>query len=307
MNALKSIQNKMANSGDYLGDEVFWSISDADIEPQVVRSLCVQHGLDVRLAPEYPTTEMAFRRAVDRLKARYVQRLAGIADNVIMRKIKEDNEAIVYGVVIEQIEEQIPQGIATVNGMLIDKTVKHKTDDRIAFFKESGDVVSDKNSIAAQEVGNLFEYYKNHLINDDILAMLQKAMNLFQAVAIRERGGVYFVPAHYSEQLKALQTVVESIGKSSVGILNLYGTKTSTSALNKAVNAELTSQLNALVGELKDFNTDTRKSALNSRLEKFKELKQRVKLYDEILTITKDELIAQAEMAERKVIELING
>lgn len=307
MTSIDNINSRMAATGaEHIGDGVFWSINDVGVEPSTLRELFTENNLPTDVIPKDPKPEAGFRRAIYRAQTRQSHRnlTAGKEDEqFLLRKIDEDSETIAWGV----IEERKTQGAPTVNS-LITATLDHHTVDRLTFDKQSGRIHSETNHDLSRIVSVLFEEEVGKFNSHDILEVLRSMMDRFMAVPIRPSGGIYFVPDKYAEDLANLRKVISQISQGSfIGVINLFGTPDSQEALTRSALEDLESSLNRLQDELNNFaSTDTtRRSTIDDRAERLRDLRERVEMYSSILGFAKSGLEQGLDAAEKTLGKML--
>lgn len=112
------------------------------------------------------------------------------------------------------------------------------------------------------------------------------------AVSLRERGGVYFVPFPYHQQLKAMVATIEGVGDNSLYQLPLYDSPQTQHVLNTVAIATLDEELKKLDTELQHFMgaDKTRRATMLKRLDAFDRLRARVATFAGVLTFRADDL-----------------
>src|ERR1700690_1351075 len=90
----EKLKSVLSSAGQHLGDLVFWSLADAEIQRSALEALWTTAGLSAELLPDPPTAEKALKTAVRECAV-------GPPEHLI-RASKEDAAEIVFAVVHEQ-------------------------------------------------------------------------------------------------------------------------------------------------------------------------------------------------------------
>jgi hypothetical protein len=280
---LKSVL--VAKGGDHLGDLVFWTLADARVDRTTLESLWKGAGLDVALLPEEPTAEKALKQAVREAQV-------GQRDRLIRLGLDSESE-IVFAVVRETRDVG---------------NVTYHQEARVHLDRASEAVTSDANSHdIIQSVVAAYRTLRTTHTTDDVRRAIVKALGTWAAVTMREGGGVYWVPSVYAAELRRLQAAIEQIGTSKVHVLPVHQSAEADRALGEIATASLEAELAQLQTEIAAFVTapPDRVSTLIRRLEAFEALRDRAKLYRNVLSITVTDLDAQLRGMTMTVEEMI--
>ena len=169
-------------AGPHLGDLIWWSLADARIDRATLESLWADTGLDSGLLPDAPSAEKAVKLAV---------REASVgASSHLIRLGKECDSEIIFNVVREDSHA--------------DGSLDYTTEARITLDCPREVCSSDcPGHDLVAVVQAKFETYKSTHPVDDVRRTIVKALHSFAAVTLRDGGGVYWVPAPFSERSDA--------------------------------------------------------------------------------------------------------
>jgi len=171
------------------GEVVFWTLRETEVERARLERIFEECGLPKEWMPSSVRGRKAFREAL-----RAVERMER---DLLVRKILEDEERIVYGFVRE-VPDTRDLELEYDN---VDAIIFHKDDQTISF--KVG---------ARTDVRGLFEKYLVTYTSDDLRRMLVDILvNRLGALTLRETGGVYFVPAPQREWLDKIEDMVERV------------------------------------------------------------------------------------------------
>jgi len=268
---MKNIINVLATGGTHLGDLCFWSLSEASISRTELEQKWANTSLANSLLPEPPTVTKAFKLAVRETQV-------GLNDTLI-RPVVDDEASIIFAVVHEKKHDE---------GFL-----EYTQEAKVVLDLLHGTVRTDEPSHAlVQAVQVRFLELKNTHTPDDIRRTMTRTLQSFQAVLLRENGGVWWVPAPYAASLRKLQACIESIGSSKVYLLPVHDSADAHRTLRDAATKSLESELAALKQEVESFvaKPPERTSTLVRRFDAFDELRSRAELYRDILSVQAKDL-----------------
>lgn len=274
---LASLLNK---GGEHLGDLVWWTLSSAQVDHATLERLWRQAGLPVSLLPKQPTAQKALKTAVRECQV-------GKPD-LLIRLGKESDAETVFALVREQKD---------AGG-----NVHHHQEARVILSRGSTVLASD--ALHHPEVVNLTNRFTELLqmhTPDDVRNTIVKALHDFAAVALRESGGIYWVPRTFSKPLRHLQRAIEQIGKSRFYLLPVYDSNDAAQTLGEVARGSIEEELAALQQEIEQFKAapPDRASTLERRLESFNDLRTRAHLYRDVLNVQvvglDEQLISLAE------------
>ncbi len=263
---MKNIINVLATGGTHLGDLCFWSLSDAVISRAELEKKWADTGLANNLLPEPPTVSKAFKLALRETQV-------GLSDTLI-RPVIDDEASVIFAVVREK---KLDEGF-----------LEYTQEAKVVLDLLHGTVRTDNPSHAlVNAVQARFSELKDTHTADDIRRTVTRTLQSFQAVLLRENGGVWWVPAPYAEPLRKLQVCIESIGTSKVYLLPVHDSADAHRTLGDAAVKSLETELATLKQEVEAFvaNPPERKSTLVRRFDAFDELRNRAELYRDILSI----------------------
>lgn len=282
---LKSV---LSSAGQHLGDLVFWSLSDAEIQRSTLEAIWANAGMPPGLLPEPPTAEKAMKVAVRECAVGHPEHL--------LRLGKEDANEIVFAVVHEH-----RQG---------DGSLVYDQEARIQLDRVNEQVYADSPTHElVVAVRAAFSRLRMTHTADDVRRAIVKSLRSFSAVTLRDGGGVYWVPRPYAGQLRQLRSAIEQIGASAFYLLPVHENEDSSRTLGNVAKACVEEELAALKKEIDGFMIapPDRPSTLMRRLESFDALRAKAKLYRDILNVHVNDLDSQLASLETSVEELLDG
>lgn len=276
----------LSTGGQHLGDLVWWSLSEAQIDRTSLESKWLPTGLPSELLPELPTVEKALKVAVRESQV-------GLPDRLI-RLARNDEEALVFGVVREQRHE--------------DGLLTYQMEARISLDRAAGTLTLDhpEHDVAAN-ISVRFEQHCRSHTPDDVRRTITRTLATFSAVTLRESGGIYWIPAPYAQSVRKLQTAIESIGNSRFHLLPVHDSVDANRALGDVAKKSLEEDLEELKAEVQKFlsSPPERPSTLVRRFESFEALRARAQLYREILHVQVTDLDTQLDQLTVSVERLL--
>jgi hypothetical protein len=284
---LSTITKHLTTAGEHVGDLLWWTLEDARVNRRRLEAVWADAGLSPNHLPEPPTAEKALKTAVRECQV-------GQADYLI-RLGKEDTQEVVFAVVQERRD-----GAGNLT---------HQQEARIALYRSSPAALSTDapEHELVKAVGSAYDKLLNTHTPDDVRRALLKTLSSCAAVTLREHGGVYWVPAPYTETLRRLQQAVSNIGRSRIDIIPIHATPEGQQALANAAGSAIRDDLQALTEEIEGFVKEPpRPSTLTRRLQAFDDLRQRAQLYHSILQVQVTDLDAKLTELTSHVQGLLN-
>jgi hypothetical protein len=271
---LAKLQTVLTKGGHHIGDICFWQLADARVDRATLERIWLDANLDVGLLPEEPTDDRALKQAVREAQV-------GRRDRLVRLGLDSEVE-LVFAVVRETRDDQ--------------GNVSYAQEARLHLERASGTLTTDRpGHDVVQAVLKGFAVLRATHTSDDVRKAIVRALGSWASVALRDGGGVYWVPASYAEQLRSLRSAVERLGSSKVHVLPVHQSPDSDKSLGAIATAALEAELAALQTEIAAFLTapPDRVSTLTRRLEAFEALRERARLYRSVLSITVSDLDEQ--------------
>ncbi len=286
---LALIRSHLQTAGEHVGDMVWWTLEDARITRAHLEDVWTGAGLSTALLPEPPTPEKALRAAVR-------EAAVGQQDHLI-RLGKDDDQELVFAVVEEQRD-----GAGNVS---------HRQEARIALRKEATPIVVT-DAPSHELVSAVRERYDRLLTThtpDDVRRAVVKTLAACAAVTLRDHGGVYWVPAPFSDTLRRLQNAVAGIGTSRIDVVPIHATPEASKALGDAARSALEDDVAAVSAEIDAFlhEPPDRTATLTRRLAMFDELRAKAHLYHSVLQVQVSDLEAKLDDLTHHVEDLLQA
>ncbi len=287
MSTLKLIESAISRGSHHLGDIVWWSLSDARINRDDLIRIWARESLPRELLPEEPSTERAFKSAIREAQIGHPDRL--------LRLAVETSDEIVFGVVREERHG--------------DGTLTYHQESRITLERGREQVTADApNHSLVADVLHRFELLRATHVSDDVRRTIVRTLDIFAAVSLRPSGGVYWVPVPYAPDVRRLQAAIQRIGTSVVSVLPVHRGPEAEQTLGEVARGSIEDELAALRAEIAGFveTPPDRTSTLERRLDAFEALRDRAKLYRNVLAIQVTDLDQQLDSMTATVSGLIH-
>ncbi len=283
---IDEIKHALNQGGAHLGDLLWWSLSDAAIDRVSLEWHWAAAGLAPGLLPEPPTSEKAFK-----LAAR--EAALGQHDRLIRLSL-ENQSQIVFAVVEERKHLEGSVSYFQETRILLDRATE----------KVSAD---DSNHDIAKSVSLSYERLRTTHTSDDVRRAVVRTINSFAAVALRESGGVYWIPTVYAQQLRQLQSAVEKIGQSKMYLLPVHDSADAARTLGDAALGSIQAELEQLKAEVDGFVAapPERPSTLARRFDAYEALRSRAQLYRDVLQVQVADLDQQLDGMTASVEQLL--
>lgn len=282
---IDSIITALTTGGRHLGDLAFWQLSDASLDRATFEARWEAAGLAKELLPEPPTSEKALKTAVREAAVGQQSRLIRLA--------VENEEAIIFAVVLEEKHPETG-------------TLTYKQEAKVAMDRAFGTVTSDNEPHeVVQSIFSKFVRLRDTHTADDVRRTITRTLASFNAVTMRESGGIYWVPAPFAKGLRQLQKCIEQFGQSQFYLLPVHDSADASRTLSDVATQALQEELDALKAEVQSFvaQPPERPTTLARRFDAFDQLRSRAGLYRDILAVqvkdldsTLDELTKSVEM-----------
>jgi hypothetical protein len=267
---VRQIQDNLSSlGGDKKGALVYWWLRGAKSPVDFVKKLFEKHGLSWNKwgIPEIKTSA-AYRKAINEV-GRTLKN--GSSTTYLIRPIDSDDRYIVHGIVHEKRYKKTHD-------------LSHSTDCKIKLDKATGQITLSAEHEIGQRIKDEYNDLLNMMIVNDFSRMLTRDLDKMSAVSIRPTGAIYYVPEMFRDELTRLRDILEDVpGDSHLCVIDIYGKQ---SDLKRDCKIALQEELKSLQEEIEKFKTKPpRRDSLEHRLELFKTLKKKAKLYADMLDL----------------------
>ncbi|WP_027092663.1 DUF6744 family protein [Cohnella thermotolerans] len=182
------------NSVNVIGHLTWYSLSEMLITRDELRQKMLSAGLGEGFMPHEIRLPDAFRRATSDKHRRRVSE--GVIENYLFREVSSDNSMIQRNIVCETVDQKGRRLAYDGNAatLVLDKTSANVT-------------VSATSPLAAElarDAVTKFEIYRNNYGSHTIRSVLTNILKSMAPTPVRPTGGIYFVPAQYTDRLEAM-------------------------------------------------------------------------------------------------------
>lgn len=291
----QKLNDAQAKNGKILGSVIYWGLRDCRIGCDDLEQLFEKYNLDKKYLPPDRRPKTAATKAISNTFSKQG------TDGFLARKIASKGARTFWGIVREaRNKEKV--------SLAYKCDIKLKFDMANSILEIEGDPKSDPEAYARAEQA-IAEYHAllHEYTGYDIQRMIIEAVKDMGGISLRKGGGNYFVAYTYHGVLCAIQNVVEEIGSSEVGILNLSaGDEQSIRSLRRDTDRSFVQQIQDLKDSLKAFQDadNVRKSAVAYRFEQLQTLKKNVEMYASILNMNVESLHEEYRVCEEMLSNL---
>lgn len=163
--------------------------------------------------------------------------------------------------------------------------------------------VSDEAHADVDTVRAAFKRYADVFVSEDFAVWLPRLLNALGAVALRESGGVYFVPAHKVAEWRAWAEVIRLVsGHTLYDDIKLLPTKGAIALVLDSIVAEADKNLKAWGKKTKSI---TSKRGFRSKEKEYTALAEKLASYEQLLGVRLDALKQRASAAKADVAEAL--
>jgi hypothetical protein len=269
-----------------LGSLVWWTVTDTVITHDDLKALFAKHDI--------PEDALIATRA----RSAFKKALKEAEKDKLVRRIKDDADVIVYGVVEENADEVALDLDYTTTGVVI-----YNKETKTLTFKVTPEREAD--------IRLAFEKYMTGYTSREVREIVKKYISEFcDGFLARGNGGVYFVPENKtSDLLKVEKAVAEINGGSHVFIMGVPDMDRERANALRLWTEEANREVEEMTKDIEKLVTakSTRKGTLEARIESFKALKKKADAYASALGFEADALNDKVKALEEKVLAALVG
>lgn len=276
----------LGDAPDEAGAIVFWNSSNACTRPALAGAW-VDAGLDGNLLPPDKSPEVALREAVD--------------DVCTRRRFRRKAPGGGGWVVVNESETATVLDWRAGATCTLDKVGRLT----VAFPSDPGARSPEEDALAA----DLHASYDRHLWELDGATITGWLVNLarsLNAVALKDTGGVYFVPREGLLRWRTMAAVIQAVTGSATQeiatVLVEQHAERIIAAIVSAVEREAGAEAEAMLNELADPEAELGKRALATRAKKLGELRAKVASYGALLGQSMDTLGGRLEQLQAALL-----
>jgi hypothetical protein len=319
--ALANIKGRMnmSASTEFIGAQVFWSISEAGTVSRAQLEQIVKNaGIDEKNLPSEVTPCSAWTRAIAEFKkSDYVKHNNLLIDHEHVGKAGDKTNP--------------PKGLLTVHTKNVDgnaSTVAFKQQWALEFVKDakkeqSGSAVISRcynaNPSAQDglysEVCRLYDAALSQISANDFREFIKRVLFAHHSVSMRPSGGIYFVPAEHMSIIPALKRVVESVGGSLFYTLELPKASVQTvETVKRTVAEELENELSQIekkittgLESIRALKSGQTSNTYNVLLTEINEYRARSEFYAELLSVKHGEITGKLDGLQKAVVDRVSS
>lgn len=268
-----------------IGYFTWWTVQGVKVKRTELQQILNEVGIKYEIP--FPPFRTPFLKAVR--EAQKTQK----KNNLLIRKIKKSADAYEYGLVDEKVHQ-------------ISKTLSYTHQATMTFDPDTGSLRCNGRHRAFDHIQDLYAEYREILDSDDVRDIILTVLRGAHAIGVRQKGGIYFVPAAHEDLLDKIEKLVARLpggmslddltaltngngtGSSYVAIAPLTDAERSKRAIYKAFVAGLKDQMVKFEKELAEGFK--KKSALQNRLDAFKELRTQIEFYRDAMQFQVEDL-----------------
>ncbi len=174
---------------DYLGINVWWTVSRFVRSIDEMNALAVRYGLDPENFIE-PSEKKAFSRTAKGV---------GHSTNKFARTIKDTPNAMVVGIVTEKVDQTREK-------------LRYNQETKASFDKSTKHATVEGKELDCQKFLADFSQFKAHYTDGDLRTFIRRSIQAVGAVSLRPTGGIYFVPRQGADVVAKLDSMLSELG-----------------------------------------------------------------------------------------------
>lgn len=267
---LISQYNEGATEFPVIGNICWWTVHNVNVTRQKLIEILKQSGLDEKFARSH------------NYRAAFIRCLKEFEENRIIRLVEENGSELVYQFTaeskVENQEFKLSYNPETV--VRIDKARYRRT-------KSIDQSISGREDVR-QKLIQLFEDKKDRYHSSDVTRLIQRIFReRADIVSLREQGGVYFVPSHFTNLLGAVASFVNALDGASFEFFPLPDAQACRNAVANAVDDEMRVDLKKMEEEMKKVENGDKEITerwRNHKLRTIENIRKRITRYAEVLS-----------------------
>lgn len=289
-----------AKEGQGMIGHLFWySIGSQLITREGLKEKFLQSNINEDWLPKEIRIPDAFRRATKECE----QKKVATSDpkrflNILIREVFSDQNFVQRNVVIETVDQKGKRLGYNPNGAII-MLDKQKKEVRSAIPNESPLMKE-----VAFKAEQLFRKYSEYYSAQQLRVTVSKILGSLAPTQVRPNGGVYFVPVTYMQELKNLNSLVNSLENSEGFIVPLFDTTDNREMVNKKLLNDFEESLKTVDLLLKKDTVS--KMELNDAIEEAKRVADTFKKYQLIIELETDVLNEKLQLLSERSKKLLN-
>jgi len=241
-----------------IGVNVYWNLKNVGkIQAPRLLDLMSANGFnneDIK----FPSEKTAFCRAIKDFN--------NTRGHQLSRKIADNKDCIVYGIVDETINKE-------------NETLNYRKETSARFDKESHKV--DAEGPLAQAICDNYMSYMDVFVRADISQFLRVGINKACGVPKRPSGGIYFVPQEKIKVIESLSNIINELGIGKVYIERIYDGPQERGNIWESCEEEIERVVDEVLKSAEKIGKRT--SALENQEVKLKKMNELMEVYQGLL------------------------
>lgn len=282
----KDLLAKSAEGFPLLGQVVYWTISDFKIGYWDFIKILQEVGIDTDVANAVQAKSALIKALKDEIKER--------SNGAFHRNVVDNKEKAGFALVSTH----------SVDAENVD--VNFQTETKVILDKQTKSLRVEGTN--AQAIQDKYQDYRNTYTADRFRNVVLKVIfGLAEGIAVRERGGVYFIPAHKQEVFEKLQQLFSHFPGCSLDVLPVIDTKQARGSMWKSFVGDIKDEIASFkedVESLKSKNS-ARESTLDTRLKRYRALKEKMENYEILFGGTLNEIKAEVGDLETQIRSML--
>jgi hypothetical protein len=268
------------NVNGIIGVNVYWNLKNVGkIGTTRLIKLINDNGFedaDIKL----PSDKTAFCRAIKDFNNARGHRLS--------RKISDNKDCIVYGIVDEAVNKE-------------DETLKYTKETSARFDKETSAVEAE--GPLSKRICDSYESYMDVFVRADISQFLRVCINKACGVPKRPSGGIYFVPQEKVEVIESMAKIVEELHIGKVYIVRIYDGPQERGNIWESCEEEIERVVDDVFSNTKKIGK--RVSALENQESKLNQMNELMGVYRDLLgkEAVVEDMVEKIQRAESFISE----
>lgn len=260
---------QMSEGFPLIGWCVHWSVHELDTSFIEFTESLVKAGIDPSIARK-TLPRNAFIRAM--------KTISKGAKDQFHKKLAERDDLMAMAVVGMNVDDSTE-----------DFDAQFKTPTKAVYDKDQKSIkVKGEHSEAVQKMYEAFqERYTATQFRSVILRYVKRECD---GVTVRDGGGVYFIPEKNAATLEKLQVLMDQFPACTLELIPIVDTQQARKSMWRATIGEIKSNIKKLQEDFSGLDDEIKERSLDIRLEKYKALREKVEMYEDVLHGTADEL-----------------
>lgn len=282
----KDLLAKSAEGFPLLGHVIYWSIAEFNIGYWDFIKILQTVGIDTDVANAVQAKSALIKALKDETKDR--------SKGSFHRKAIDNKDKAGFALVATQ----------SVDADNVD--VNFQTETKVILDKHTKSVRIE--GVNSQSIQDRYQHYRDTYTGDRFRNVILKIIfGLADGIAVRERGGVYFIPAHKQDMLDKLQELFSHFPGCSLDVLPVIDTKQARGSMWKSLVGDIKDEISKFKLDLDAIKDKggVRDGALDTRLKRYRALKDKMENYEILFGGTLSEIKAEVGGLESEIRRML--